>query len=54
VVESLVLAPVAAILALWVIPAAFVIEWSCVRRYGVQATRGDAFGDAATVVGRFG
>ena len=54
VVEILVLAPVAAILALWVIPDAFGIEWSCVGRYGVQATRGDSFGDAVTVGGTFG
>ena len=54
VVEILVLAPVAAILALWVIPGAFEIEWSCVGRYGVQATRGDSFGDAVTVGGTLG
>ena len=36
VVEILVLAPVAAILALWVIPDAFGIEWSCVGKYGCK------------------
>ena len=54
VVEIFVLAPIAAILALWVIPDAFGIEWSCVGRYGVQGTRGDSFGDAVTVGGAFG
>ena len=52
--EIVVLAPVAAILTLWVIPDAFGIEWSCVGRYGVQATRGDSFGDAVTVGGTVG
>lgn len=52
--EIVVLAPLAAVLALWAIPDAFGIEWSCVGTYGTLTTRGDSFGDAVAVAGTFG
>lgn len=52
--EIIVLAPAAALLALWVIPGVFDIEWNCVGQFGAQTTRGDSFGDALTVAGTLG
>ncbi|HLG09547.1 MAG TPA: hypothetical protein VI409_12840 [Gaiellaceae bacterium] len=54
VLEILVLAPLAAILVLGVIPAAFEIEWSCVGEHGVRSTGGDSYVDALGVAGTFG
>ena len=50
----LVLAPLAAILVLWVIPSAFEIEWNCVGRYGVESAGGDSYGDGLSAAGTFG
>ncbi len=52
--EIVVLAPIAAVLALWLIPVAFQIEWNCVSGIGAQATRGDDFSNGVAVFGTLG
>ena len=54
VVEVLVLAPLAAALAFWLIPAAFGIDWSCVTSTGVGTTTGDSFARTVAVAGTLG
>jgi hypothetical protein len=54
VVEILVLAPLAAVLAFWVVPNAFEIDWSCVSALGVEGTRGDSFAQVVAVAGTIG
>ena len=41
-IEVLVLAPLAALLAFWLIPKVFGVEWSCVSGSGVGNTAGDS------------
>jgi hypothetical protein len=53
-VEILVLAPLAAILAFWLIPKAFGIEWSCVTGTGIGNTDGDSFAENVAVFGTIG
>jgi hypothetical protein len=52
--EILVLAPLAALLVLVVVPNGFAVEWDCIGPLGVQATRGDSFGRAVAVAGTVG
>ena len=54
VVEILVLAPLAAVLAFWIVPSAFEIDWSCVTVLGVESTRGDSFARVVAVSGSIG
>jgi len=53
-VEILVLAPLAAVLAFWIVPNAFEIDWSCGTVLGVQGTRGDSFASTVAVGGTIG
>lgn len=53
-VEILVLGPLAAFLVLWVVPAAFEIEWQCIGTTGVQRVAGDSYVAGVTVAGTFG
>ena len=52
--EIVVLAPIAAVLALWLIPDVFQIQWGCVSSAGVRATRGDDFAHSVAVFGTLG
>jgi hypothetical protein len=52
--EILVLAPLAGVLAFWIVPNAFDIGWSCTTSSGVQATGGDSFARAVAVGGALG
>jgi hypothetical protein len=52
--EIVVLAPLAAVLVLGVVPSAFEIEWECVRGFGVVRTVGDSYLTAFAVVGALG
>lgn len=53
-VEILVLAPLAAVLAFWLIPKAFGIEWSCVTGTGIGNTDGESFAENVAVFGTIG
>jgi hypothetical protein len=53
-IELLVLAPLAAILAFWLIPEAFGVEWSCVTRTGIGNTDGESFAENIAVFGTIG
>ncbi len=52
--EFLVLAPAAAVVALWLVPDAFGIEWNCVGASGVQRVSGDSYAATIAVAGTFG
>jgi hypothetical protein len=52
--EVVVLAPLAAVLVLGVVPATFEIEWECVRGYGVVRTIGDSYLTGFAVLGTLG
>jgi hypothetical protein len=52
--ELLVLAPLAAVLVLGVVPSTFEIQWECVRGYGVVRTVGDTYLTGFAVVGALG
>lgn len=53
-VEILILAPLAAVVVLGVVPSVFEIEWECVRGYGVVRTVGDSYLTGFAVVGAVG
>jgi hypothetical protein len=53
-VEVLVLAPLAAILVLWLIPTWFQIDWGCVSATGVGHTSGDTYITTFAVFGTLG
>jgi hypothetical protein len=53
-IEVLVLAPLAALLAFWLIPKVFGVEWSCVSGSGVGNTAGDSFAESLAVFGTIG
>jgi hypothetical protein len=53
-VEIVVLAPLAALLAFWLIPKAFGIEWSCIGGAGVGNTAGESFAETLAVFGTIG
>ena len=53
-VEILVLAPLTAIFAFWLVPDAFGIEWSCGSVVGIESTRGDSFAETVAVAGTIG
>ena len=53
-VEILVLAPLAALLAFWLVPAAFDVEWSCVGGLGPVSSDGEAFAQTLAVFGSAG
>jgi hypothetical protein len=53
-IEILVLAPLAAILAFWLIPQAFDIEWSCVGGTGISTSDGESFAQSIAVFGTIG
>jgi len=52
--EFVVLGGLAAFLTLWVIPAAFQIDWSCLNQAGVTRLGGDTYLHAVVVIGTFG
>jgi hypothetical protein len=52
--EFLVFAPLAAVIALWVVPEAFGVESQCVGALGVQRVAGDAYVATIAVAGTFG
>jgi hypothetical protein len=55
VLELLVFAPAAGVLALWLIPDWFDIHWSCLSGLGEEGnTPGDVFSNAVGVLGTFG
>ena len=53
-VETLVLAPLAALLAFWLIPNAFGVEWSCVTGTGIRNAGGERFAENVAVFGTVG
>jgi hypothetical protein len=52
--EILILAPLAAVVVLGVVPSVFEIEWECVRGYGVVRTVGDSYLTGFAVIGTVG
>jgi hypothetical protein len=52
--EILILAPLAAVVVLGVVPSVFEIEWECVRGYGVVRTVGDSYLTGFAVAGAVG
>ena len=54
VAEIAILAPLAAVVVLGVVPSAFDIEWECVRGYGVVRTVGDSYLTSFAVIGAVG
>jgi hypothetical protein len=53
-IEVLVLAPIAALLVLWLIPGWLQIEWGCVSATGVGHTAGDTYITTFAVLGTLG
>jgi hypothetical protein len=53
-IEVLVLAPLAAILVLWLIPEWFQIDWGCVSASGLGHTSGDTYITVFAVFGTLG
>ena len=53
-IEVIVLAPIAALLVLWLIPAWFQIDWGCVSSTGVGHTPGDTYITTFAVLGTLG
>ena len=54
VIEIVLLAPLAALLAFWLIPRAFGIEWSCVGGTGIASSDGESFAESVAVFGTIG
>jgi len=52
--EILILAPLAAVVVLGVVPSLFEIEWECVRGYGLVHTVGDSYLTGFAVIGAVG
>jgi len=52
--EILILAPLAAVVVLGVVPSVFEIEWECVRGYGLVHTVGDSYLTGFAVIGAVG
>jgi hypothetical protein len=55
VLELLLLVPTAGVLALWLFPKWFDVQWSCITGFGVEGnTPGDVYSNAVGVLGTLG